>query len=393
MKLLFTAYFACLIFFSSAQEIPLRVMTYNTLFGADGNRVSEILDEIQPDIVVFQEDLFGLVSLEAAIELGYNRRMTKGWWLWPINAVLTKHKIVESNYYGVKIEIEEGKFVWVYPIHLTPHLNPSDIANDFLPKPLPEYAHCGILTPAQVEQETKVPHEREMNAAMNMAIRKNTDNSPVLFLGDYNEPSHLDWTADAVEAEIYNVEVNWFVSNFMIENGFSDAYRDFYPDEVENPGLTIGKFPYGNCEGVEIRIDYIYATEEFETHDVQIVGNDLAKVDYVIEDWPSDHMAVLADMSVAYEEEARRPVVSSYPNPFSNNLNFNVDLPSDANKVEVTISNMLGQVVFSKRVEFLEEGKHNFNWSELKPEGLNRGLYFVTFNFDNEIVNLTMLKE
>ena len=395
MKFLFTAMLSCIVLLVSAQETSLRVMTYNTLFAAESKRVVDIVDEIQPDVIVFQEDLLGLVSFQTAIELGYNRHMTKGWWLWPINAVLSKHKIVERNFYGVKIQLEEDKFVWVYPIHLTPHLNPSDFANNFLPKPLPEYAHCGILTPAEVEAQTKIPHEREMNAAMNMAINKNTDDSPVLFLGDFNEPSHLDWTADAVNAGIYNVEVNWFVSNFMIENGFSDAYRDFYPDEVEKPGMTYPQFYLDDCKGQGIRIDYIYQTEEFETQDIQIVGDSIDLVDYYLEDkeWPSDHFGIFADLIINYDEgERQRPVVSGYPNPFDNNLNFEVDLPKDVRKIEISIVNTIGQEVFHKQVEYLEEGKHSFNWSELKVNELKNGLYFVNFNIDNTIVNKTLLK-
>jgi hypothetical protein len=62
--------------------------------------------------------------------------------------------------------------------------------------------------------------------------------SPVFLTGDFNEPSHLDWTADAVAARVHVAEIAWPTSLAIAEQGFRDAWREVYPDELAEPGRT-----------------------------------------------------------------------------------------------------------------------------------------------------------
>ena len=57
--------------------------------------------------------------------------------------------------------------------------------------------------------------------------------------GDYNTPSHLDWTAaaDAVRDDIH-YPVAWPVTEALQRAGFRDTYRVVHPDPVATPGIT-----------------------------------------------------------------------------------------------------------------------------------------------------------
>ena len=98
---------------------------------------------------------------------------------------------------------------------------------------------------------------------------KETEKGALVFLaGDFNEPSHLDWQDDTKNLRDHRgCVVDWDVSLLLYNNGFEDAYREFFPDAVNYPGFT---FPADNMH-VEVssltwapdadereRIDFIY---------------------------------------------------------------------------------------------------------------------------------------
>ena len=57
---------------------------------------------------------------------------------------------------------------------------------------------------------------------------------PVFLTGDFNEPSHLDWTTAAANAKLCPLPVTWPSSKAVVDAGFVDAY-----EWVEAPN-TIG---------------------------------------------------------------------------------------------------------------------------------------------------------
>ena len=61
---------------------------------------------------------------------------------------------------------------------------------------------------------------------------------PIFVVGDFNEPSHLDWTEAAAKAGRHPIKVAYPTSTEMAKAGFSDSYRKIYPDEMKNPGIT-----------------------------------------------------------------------------------------------------------------------------------------------------------
>jgi hypothetical protein len=129
---------------------------------------------------------------------------------------------------------------------------------------------------------------------------------PVFVTGDFNAPSHLDYTAAAVgtRPEVKYV-VDWPVSRAMADAGFRDSYRDAHPDPVADPGLTWWaprpKVADWNptAKDPQDRIDYVYAAGPSKTLSSEIVGEagDPA-VSISVSPWPSDHRAVLSTFEV-----------------------------------------------------------------------------------------------
>lgn len=146
----------------------------------------------------------------------------------------------------------------------------------------------------------------------------------VILGGDFNEPSHLDWTEATKDMfDHHGAVVPWDCSMMLAKAGFKDSYREMYPDPVRYPGFT---YP-ADCKDVELkhllwapeaderdRIDFImYAPfEGLSLTNVNIIGpkGDILRGERVTEEtsdpitepiaiWPTDHKAVLATFTLA----------------------------------------------------------------------------------------------
>ncbi len=61
---------------------------------------------------------------------------------------------------------------------------------------------------------------------------------PSFVMGDFNVPSHLDWTPAVVAGGRVKLAVDWPVTRIMADAGFTDSFRAVHPDPVAVPGLT-----------------------------------------------------------------------------------------------------------------------------------------------------------
>ncbi|WP_304252793.1 endonuclease/exonuclease/phosphatase family protein [Parabacteroides gordonii] len=141
----------------------------------------------------------------------------------------------------------------------------------------------------------------------------------VILGGDFNEPSHLDWTEATKDMrDHYGLVVPWDVSVILEKAGYKDAYREKYPDPVTHPGFTCP----ADCPDIDLkklvwspeaddrdRIDFIMYSpfEGLTLTDMTIVGpkGDILRGERATEKtadpiiaplgtWPTDHKAVLA---------------------------------------------------------------------------------------------------
>ncbi|MDY7395151.1 endonuclease/exonuclease/phosphatase family protein [Aureibaculum sp. 2210JD6-5] len=152
------------------------------------------------------------------------------------------------------------------------------------------------------------------------ALKEKDKGNLVLLGGDFNEPSHLDWTEVSKNLFDHNgTVVPWHNSITLKEKGFVDSYREKYPNPVTHPGITwpanntnveLSKLIWAAEADERDRIDFIYYHPEnnISLKNVTIVGPMGAIVkservatnpgeDQFIEPkgiWPSDHKGVLA---------------------------------------------------------------------------------------------------
>ena len=105
---------------------------------------------------------------------------------------------------------------------------------------------------------------------------------PLIFGGDFNSGSHLDWTLEnsALHGGYF---LPWPVSKAMYREGFVDAYHRAHPDYRQSPGHTWSpRFK----DQLQYRIDYIYADQDnWKVLDAGVEG-------YENTNWSSDHALV-----------------------------------------------------------------------------------------------------
>jgi hypothetical protein len=129
----------------------------------------------------------------------------------------------------------------------------------------------------------------------------------VFLTGDFNSPSHLDWTAavDAVRAEV-PFPFNWPVSSALANAGFRDSYRQVHPDPVALPGFTwTSGGPETAANEVHDRIDWVLARRATAVAS-EIVGEVGGPVDIAVRQYPTDHRGVVSTFDV---EPGRPPIL------------------------------------------------------------------------------------
>jgi len=79
------------------------------------------------------------------------------------------------------------------------------------------------------------------------------DSIPMIFGGDMNTPSHLDWGTET--KDLHNgLVVPWYSTKVLQELGLIDSYRIAHPNPVTHPGITWD----WKEKNDEHRIDYIF---------------------------------------------------------------------------------------------------------------------------------------
>ena len=174
--------------------------------------------------------------------------------------------------------------------------------------------------PASVEEilERNVRSQRDdaTRLFIDQARKDMADGYSVVLGGDFNEPSHRDWTAATANMYDHNgFLVPWTVTTLLEEAGMVDTYRAVYPDVLTHPGFTYpsdvpakapAKVTWAPKADERDRIDYIWVSPDVEIMDAAIFGPktsiaygkvvEEAGADRFIEPlgvWPTDHKGLL----------------------------------------------------------------------------------------------------
>lgn len=296
--------------------------------------VNEVV-RLDPDIVLFSEvrNYDGVQFIPHVIEAlkeqgksyyGESSTLDVG--------ILSKYPILEQqeNYplkndagsvLKARLDVE-GKTVVVYSAHL-------------------DYTHYACYLPRGYngvtweKMEAPVTDATEVEKANAASMRdeaiqgviedvRNNNADFVLLGGDFNEPSHLDWTEATKHLWDHNgVVVRWDCSVLLQNAGFKDAYRTLYPDPISHPGFTFPsdnpdiearKLTWAPDSDERDRIDFIYyiPNKHWNLKEMAVVGpaTSIVRGERIKEEtqdtfitpvgtWPTDHKAVLATFEIA----------------------------------------------------------------------------------------------
>ena len=214
-----------------------------------------------------------------------------GWNYSERTSVISRYSIIDppgARGLYVFVEPEPGKVVAMANTHL-----PADPYG-------PYEARDGATRNEvlQLENELRVPAiQTELRRLPNLAAK----GIPVFLTGDFNTPSHLDWTpaVDAVRDDV-PYPVVWPVGKAFADAGFVDSFRQVYPNPVTRPGYswTPGS-PEGERVEVHDRIDWVLSAGPATATASSVVGEPgNSNVDIAVDPWPSDHRGVVSTFAV-----------------------------------------------------------------------------------------------
>jgi endonuclease/exonuclease/phosphatase family metal-dependent hydrolase len=307
-----------------APPTPLRVMSFNLAVGGEAmglplQRSADAIRAAGADVVGVQETLGRPVDGAAPDNGPTLARLLGGEWQYVSQpdhpnhrGILTRLPVVRptAGKEGVILRAATGREVIVFNVHL-----PA--------APYQPYLLCGIryspdATLLKTEDEAirsakfargkqvdallaDVAAERRAAAAAATTAEKDAvPRPPIMFItGDFNEPSHLDWTAAAASAGLCPIAVAYPATRAVADADFRDAYRTVRPDAVRDRGLTwTPTSTRDDPQDRHDRIDFVFVSAGVAVTRADVVGEDARNADIVVNPWPSDHRAVVAEVEL-----------------------------------------------------------------------------------------------
>lgn len=261
----------------SAAPRSLKVMSLNTWHG--GAKVPDGVDKITQQIKASGADVVALqessspVAKEIAGKLGWKYHTASGTDV----DVVSRKPIEETDSLskgpsGAEAIAARIEGVWVYSIHL-------------------DYTKYGPYNACfDKDSYQDIYADEASRKAQAQAIAEWTGSSPAIVAGDFNTPSHLDWT-ESTKAAHCDSAVAWPATKAFADKGFEDSYRELHRDPAKAPGdtwspVTKKNSDYGNKPEPQDRIDFVL-------HRGGALKPVASKTLGGGSDWPSDHLAVL----------------------------------------------------------------------------------------------------
>lgn len=279
----------------------LRVMSFNIWVGGEAGRrpladTAAVIRAARADVVGIQEaygEKIGPVAPDRSRQLA---RML-GW----EHVDQGRGKTILSRYpilgltpgrHGAQIRLPGDKSVFFFNVHLyhAPY-QPYQLLK------IP-YADAPFLdTEAELIAAAEAARGPELAATLAEIAPLAAAGLRVVLVGDFNEPSHLDWTPRAVAAGIVPMAVAYPASRATESVGMVDAYRATHPDEAARPGRTwTPTTREDDPADRHDRIDFVHVSPNLRVLSCEIVGEAPGLADIVVTPYPSDHRAVVAEL-------------------------------------------------------------------------------------------------
>jgi len=282
-----------------AEPLTARIMTFNIWVGGEAGghpleQTAEVIRAAGADIVGLQESFTGGPDRRdngerLAEMLGWHYLNQRG-----STSVLSRFPIVgvTPERWGVVLELETGLRAFLFNVHLP--------AAPYQPYQLLGMEYFGgrfIHTEEEAIQEARRARGSQVDQLLAEARVALLSGLPVFITGDLNEPSHQDWTEEAVQAGLAPLRVAFPTTLAITEAGWRDAYRIAHPDPVRHPGFTwTPSKALDDPTERHDRIDFVFfGGSGVELAGAEVVGESAERgADVVVSPYPSDHRAVVA---------------------------------------------------------------------------------------------------
>ncbi|PCI31678.1 MAG: endonuclease [Flavobacteriaceae bacterium] len=319
---------------SPQKKIPLTVLQFN--IWQEGTVVENGFDAIIDEIIQTESDIIALSEVRNYKGSNFAKKL--------VAALKEKGHI----YYSQKSE--DSGVLSKYPILLQENVYPLKNDHGSITKAIIDvngvmiafysghldYLNCAIYLPrgydgstwkeldapvtdVQEIEKINLASERDnaINAFIKDALIEQEKGRIVIYGGDNNEASHLDWIAENKNLYDHNgVVMPWNNTVNLEKNGFVDAYREYYPNPLTHPGFTypannplvpLAKLAWSPKADDRDRIDFVFylPNDHLKLKDVKILGpkGDVAYNKRVLQEtsdvfikpldvWPTDHKAV-----------------------------------------------------------------------------------------------------
>lgn len=264
----------------------IKVMTFNVLYSTSNEATLQALLEANADIIGLQE-ISTTRLMDLAQQLRYHFHSfskSEGNLSDQDTGILSRFPFTRYAENGVAVRVNPNLEVGIFSVHLAPYpYQPYDFRDG------------AIETAAEAIEDATETRLPSINFVLDEIEEFKVNGIPVFLTGDFNEPSHLDWTTETANNNLhFGKIVEWPVSKTISQTGVIDAYRSTFSNPANFPGITWTTIE--TEDEVYDRIDMIYysASDEYEIKNVQLVGglDDTAVIK--VPEYASDHYAVVA---------------------------------------------------------------------------------------------------
>ena len=275
---------------AAVQPTVLNVMQFNIEYGGQGvdfSSVAKAIEAADADVVAIQEGYGKLPAIAADLGWDYYDARTQTVSKYPL---LTPEDAVGGLIY---VQVDGG-MVAMFNLHLSSTAyGPNRVAS-------------GVAAADVLASETRV-RLSALKPTLESASSLMEQDIPTFVLGDFNAPSHLDWTEATVGIRDHvRYPLQWPTSVAADEVGLVDVFRTIHPDPVQDQGLTwpasrpfVKGYNPGPNGAPADRVDLMYSGGPVEPKSVSIVGEEGADAtDIAVSPWPSDHRAVVGTFEV-----------------------------------------------------------------------------------------------
>ena len=283
-----------------AVAIELRVMTLNIFYGGDElnltngqfclrpdgcpetlAKVVEAIRAANPDIVGLEEGERNTAAIAQAL----------GWYASERMQIISRYPLIDppgGDGLYIFAQLAPGRVAALANVHL-----PADPYGPYLVR---DGAPAEAVR--ELEESLRLPAIRDQLRVLPALAARGI---PVFLTGDFNSPSHLDWTEAVVAVrDVVRYPFAWPVSVALANAGFRDSYRRVHPDPVAVPGFT---WTPGSPEAVKNevhdRIDWVLTAGPATARDSRVVGEAGGPdVEIPFNPWPTDHRGVVSTFDV-----------------------------------------------------------------------------------------------